>query len=202
VAAVAKQFRNDLWAGQPFRPEVWVEKEALAGVFQRVCDELRVPLFACRGYTSQSEMHAAAMRLRGYKRDSGQTPVVFHFGDHDPSGVDMTRDIRDRLRLFMGGMKVERLALNMDQIEEYEPPPNPAKDTDSRFTGYSELYGDESWELDALEPSVLAALVSDRIADVRDDDAWQEACDEQDEARAALARVSERWDDVTAFVAD
>ena len=94
---------------------------------------------------------------------------------HSRSGIDMTRDIRERLELFIGGVEVNRLALNMDQVEQYSPPPNPARESDTRFAGYVNLYGDESWELDALEPAVIAALVNDAILNLRDDDLWNEA---------------------------
>jgi len=201
VAACASQFRIDKWATQPVRVEVWIEKDALAGVFDRVCQEEDVPYFSCRGYTSQSEMWAASQRHMAHERN-GQSVVILHFGDHDPSGIDMTRDIEDRLNLFRTLTEVNRLALNMVQVQAYNPPPNPAKDTDSRFTGYSDIYGDESWELDALEPSVLASLVSEHVAALRDVEAWEEACSQQDEARATLARVSDRWPEVTAFVGE
>lgn len=94
--AVSAQYRIDKWRDQRHRIEVWIEKDALAGVFQRVCNELDVPFFSCRGYTSQSEMWSAAQRLQSYM-DNGQEPVILHFGDHDPSGIDMSRDIFDRL---------------------------------------------------------------------------------------------------------
>jgi hypothetical protein len=173
----------------------------LAGVFQRVCDELRVPFFACRGYTSQSEMWAAAQRLKGYTQRR-QTPVIFHFGDHDPSGVDMTRDIIDRLTLFMGGLKVERLALNMDQVEEYEPPPNPAKITDSRADAYIAQFGNESWELDALDPNTLAGLVRDAVEAVRDQTKWDAAVEREQQARKQLETVSSRWEEITSDLAE
>lgn len=145
VSACAQQFNLDRWEGQPYRPEVWIEKDALVGVFERVCRELDVPLLSCRGYTSQSEMWGAGQRMLRYKKQK-QKPVVFHFGDHDPSGKDMSRDILDRLELFTGGMlQFERLALNMNQVEQYEPPPNPAKITDSRANAYIAEFGDESW---------------------------------------------------------
>jgi hypothetical protein len=176
---------------------VWIEKEALAGVFERVCDELRVPFFACRGYTSQSEMWAAAQRLRRHSK-GGQTPIIFHFGDHDPSGIDMTRDIIDRLRLFMGGLKVERLALNMDQVDEYQPPPNPAKVTDSRADAYIARFGGESWELDALDPNALATLVRNALNGIRDETLWEESGQGEAEARRQLQAAAERWDDITA----
>jgi hypothetical protein len=196
IDACANQFRMDLWRKQTSRVEVWIEKEALAGVFERVCDELRVPFFSCRGYTSQSEMWVAGQRLKRILR-SKQKPIILHFGDHDPSGIDMTRDIIDRLQMFMGGVKLERLALNMEQVEEYNPPPNPAKTTDSRYQSYIEVYGDESWELDALEPDVLACLVRDFVERVRDHALWDAAVEQEGEHRHPLGEVSNRWQELT-----
>lgn len=199
IEACASSFRIDKWQGQRFRPEVWIEKDALVGVIEGVCSELDVPYFSCRGYASQSEMWSGAMRLRRYARGN-QIPIILHFGDHDPSGMDMTRDITDRLRTFMGGMEVRRLALNMNQVEEYTPPPNPAKITDSRATAYIAEYGDESWELDALEPMVLAGLVRSEIEKLRDEDTWEDAVREEDRHRSLLADASTRWRDVVDFL--
>jgi hypothetical protein len=196
IDSCASQFRIDKWSDQEYRPEVWIEKDALAGVFERVCEELQVPYFSCRGYTSQSEMWVAGQRLAGWIKRK-QKPVIFHFGDHDPSGVDMSRDITDRLSMFMGGTKFERLALNMDQVEEYHPPPNPAKITDSRAAAYIAEYGEESWELDALEPDVLARLVRDAVGSVLDKDAWAAKVEEESEHRRLLSVVSENWDTLT-----
>lgn len=196
VEACAKQYREDLWATQPYHVEVWIEKEALAGVFQRVCEELRIPYLSCRGYTSQSEMWRAGMRLKQCVKDR-QTPLILHFGDHDPSGIDMSRDIDDRLRLFMGGVEFKRLALNMDQVDEYQPPPNPTKTTDARAEGYIREYGEESWELDALEPNVLANLVRDAVEQVIDQDAWHTATESEDEGKRLLQAVSDNWNKIT-----
>jgi len=201
VRTAANGYREDLWATQPVRIEVWIEKEALAGVFERVCKELDVPFLSCRGYTSQSEMWAAAQRLRKY-HDRGQLPYIFHFGDHDPSGIDMTRDIRDRLDLFGVDVEVDRLALNMDQIDEFNPPPNPAKTTDSRFETYLMRFGGESWELDALEPQVLADLVREAVVGIRDEDAWEAAEQEQEQNREYLRLASDRWEEVTGYLED
>jgi hypothetical protein len=200
VEACTMQFNVDRWARQKYRPEVWIEKDALVGVFERVCQKLDVPLFSCRGYTSQSEMWGAAQRMLAHRRRK-QTPVIFHFGDHDPSGKDMSRDIVDRIELFTGkSLKFERLALNIDQVEQYGPPPNPAKITDSRASAYIAEFGDESWELDALEPAVLAALVRRGIEGVMDKDRMEEATLEQTRHRETLSLVAERFDDVEAFV--
>jgi hypothetical protein len=178
----------------------WVEKDALVGVISNVCNRLDVPYFACRGYTSQSEMWAAAQRLMRY-RELGQTPVILHLGDHDPSGIDMTRDIIDRLELFSGGIEVERLALNWDQIEEHNPPPNPAKLTDSRAEAYVAQYGLESWELDALDPATIAGLVEDAVTRFRDDELWAEALKEEQTGLRQLKQASQRWPEVAAYLA-
>jgi hypothetical protein len=153
-------------------------------------------------------MWVAAQRLIRYRslgnvtpKGDRQIPVILHFGDHDPSGKDMSRDIVDRLQLFTGErLKFERLALNMDQVEQYGPPPNPAKITDSRADAYIAEYGAESWELDALEPSVLAALVRDAIDGIIDQDAMDEANEQQAAHRETLELVASRFDDVEDFV--
>lgn len=200
IGSAAYGYRTDKWANQTYQPEVWIEKDALVGVIERVCNELEVPFFSCRGYTSLSEMWSAGQRLKRHIK-AGQTPIVLHFGDHDPSGMDMTRDIRDRLDTFMGGTEVRRLALNFDQIEAFNPPPNPAKMTDSRATAYVAEFGTESWELDALDPTTLSNLVKDTILSLRDDDQWTTDHDAQERERRVLNRIKDNYDEVSEFVA-
>jgi len=208
--AAAQGFALDKWRNQPVRIEIWIEKEALAGVFERVCKELDVPFFCCRGYTSQSEMWVGAMRLVRHSQ-ANQTPVILHFGDHDPSGIDMTRDIIDRMQVFglgltsnwqipEGRMVMQRLALNMDQVEQYQPPPNPAKETDSRFQGYIQKFGHESWELDALEPQVLANLVRNAVLGFMDRDEWERVQAKEADQRALLTKASENWAEVSEYL--
>ena len=209
INACAQQFQFDPWADQDTYCEVWIEKDALVGVIQRACEELRVPYFACRGYSSQSEQWAAGKRLKKVRRrliervhDRKQPAhrharvVVFHLGDHDPSGIDMTRDNQDRLEMFAGGalnmvrVEVRRLALNMNQIEEKSPPPNPAKLTDSRANAYVEKFGDDSWELDALEPSYIDGLVRTHVLGLIDKEAWDESMRREEVAKASLASIA------------
>lgn len=179
IWAAAQSFRIDKWASQTYRPEVWIEKDALVGVIEKTCESLDIPYLSCRGYISQSEMWAGAMRLAKYQQE-GQSPIVFHLADHDPSGIDMTRDIQDRFDLFTGGeILVIRLGLNHDQVAHYSPPPNPTKITDSRANAYIAEYGLESWELDALEPQVINELISNAVANYRDEDPWRKALAEE-----------------------
>lgn len=205
VRACASAFSVDKWSTQGVRPEVWIEKDALVGVIEGVCNELDVPFFSCRGYTSQSEMWGAAMRFVKYSK-AGQRVHVVHLGDHDPSGQDMSRDIEDRIRMFMGThvsnpkFDFTRIALNMDQVEEYNPPPNPAKSSDTRFEDYRKEFGDESWELDALEPTVIATLIRTQVEELRNEDRWDRAVEEEEEARKTLGKIAEDWDNVVEFI--
>jgi hypothetical protein len=195
IRAVSEQYRHAVWDDQQYRVEVWIEKDALTGVIAGVCRRNDVPYFSCRGYTSQSELHSAAQRLIGYERD-GQDTVVIHLGDHDPSGIDMTRDIQDRLRLFGAKTEVRRIALTMDQVDEFNPPPNPAKLTDSRVGGYLAEHGDLSWELDALDPATLDALIEAEILSWRDNRSWDESVARQERQRRLLRAAYQRWPEV------
>lgn len=189
-------YHLDMWNNQKYRPEVWIEKDALTGVIRGVCQENDVPYFSCRGYTSLSEMWRASMRLRSYMRQ-GYTPYIIHMGDHDPSGIDMSRDIVDRLRdTFLSDCTFTRVALNMDQVEEYNPPPNPAKVTDSRYKAYVAEYGDESWELDALEPTKFRELIELELGLIRDQEVWDKTVKECDKVRTRLQEIAEDWEDV------
>lgn len=199
IETAAQGFQRDLWeiTDQQYRPQVWVEKDALENVIGRPCDELRVPYLSCRGYVSQSEMWLRGREI-GKQFSRGLTPVIIHLGDHDPSGIDMSRDIEDRLSMFAGRpVEVKRIALNMDQVEQYDPPPNPAKFTDSRAEEYVRTYGYESWELDALEPSVLDALVRENLEPYIDSDAWAEGEAEDAAMRSRMGDVATRWDEIS-----
>lgn len=196
IRAAASGYLIDKWGTQSHRPEVWVEKEAVAGIAQVVCAELAVPYLACKGYMSASEMWVAARRMQRWLGDA-QTPIIFHIGDHDPSGIQMTADIRARLNETFGTeVEVRRIALNMDQVEQYNPPPNPAKETDSRFTSYADEFGDECWELDALSPTVLSDLIRDAVTSVRDEEEWNEALEREATEKASLQRCSDHWSEV------
>lgn len=192
-------YARDKWEDQPYHVEVWVEKEALAGIVEREASRQDVAWFACRGYVSQSEMYGAAQRLLRYQRQ-GKQNVVIHLGDHDPSGIDMTRDIDDRLALFGARVEINRIALNMDQIEQYSPPPNPAKLTDSRCECYMQRFGNESWELDALDPTTLSELIGETIAQYREEELYGRQLKIEAKERESLKLASENWGSVASFL--
>jgi hypothetical protein len=190
VEMAAKAYRIDLWADQPRRIEVWVEKEALIEIISRAARDVDVDWFSCKGYASLSAMWRAAQRLKEYEGNEQET-IILHLGDHDPSGIDMTRDIQDRLHMFGADTEVRRIALTMDQIEEQDPPPNPAKASDPRGTGYVDAYGTKSWELDALEPRYLVDLITREVEYLRDDELWTPACEKEQLERDLIAEAVE-----------
>jgi len=203
---LAGYYHIDWWEGQTYRLEIWVEKDALIGVVQKASEALDVEYFSCRGYTSMSEMWNAGRRKISDVMH-GHIPVILHLGDHDPSGVDMSRDVEDRLRMFMeyddngeylgfGEYLIfRRIALNMDQIRRYAPPPNPAKITDSRSKGYIANYGHESWELDALQPSVMEGIIKTSIEEFIDNhDAWNDRKQLEAEQKEKILGFANNWE--------
>ena len=229
IQSAARSYAIDKWQGQDTYAEVWVEKDALIGIVEQACFSLDVTAFSCRGYVSSSAMWRAAMRIAdevlAEDRTQKKTAIIFHLGDHDPSGIDMTRDIQDRLDLFGQGsglcredqeeypsklwdgkwttqfsVEVRRIALNMNQIRRYNPPPNPAKVSDSRSKDYIEKYGRSSWELDALDPEVLQDLIVEHILDVMDREMFDELQAKEDQQKRALRDAARRWSQVEEFL--
>jgi len=195
VSAAAAQFRINKWDRQPWHIEVMVEKDALSGVLAPVCSRLDIGITANKGYSSSSTMYEIGKRLK-YRAGYGRKQIcVLYLGDHDPSGIDMTRDVEERLKLYSGldELEVVRLALNWDQIEQWRPPENPAKETDARFGAYVRRFGGSSWELDAIEPRQLADLVMEAVFSRRDVDLWDDAVRRDDEMREELQAFAERY---------
>lgn len=198
IESAKHSYRLDKWEGQPNYVEVWVEKDALVDVVGQACRPLDVPFFSCRGYTSQSEMWAAAQRF--IRRDDREQRIIIHLGDHDPSGIDMTRDIQERLEMFGADVMVKRVALTMEQIDFYTPPPNPAKLTDSRCWGYIQRFGNESWELDALEPKVITDLITEQVTMYRDDTLYQQVCDQERREKRELQLLCDNYSEAVSFL--
>lgn len=162
------QYRLDRQTGQDVYIEVWVEKDALSGVLKRVTSEYHVRLLVNRGYGSVTAIHDVYERFI-HKIARGKRCKILYLGDHDPSGMDMIRDIKCRIEEMLhavdieNSFEIEPIALTMEQIDRYNPPKNPAKLTDPRSKWYIEKYGYSSWEVDALDPKKLNKLVSDKI---------------------------------------
>lgn len=212
--ASARGFHMDMWSNQRHRVFCIVEKEALAGVLEGVCNAWDVPLLAARGYPSGTVLREFAISdlqpAMGFDNEGQPLPghsgeklrqnfMILHLGDHDPSGIDMSRDLSERLHMFavgtgfgkaLGPALFKRIALNMNQIEEQKPPENPAKTSDSRFKSYQDQFGESSWELDALKPDYLARLVQRHIRQYIDDAAWDDRKKQIEKIRARIDKVA------------
>lgn len=186
VRDAAYWYRSDWWADARPRVEVWAEKAAVAGIVGPVAAEFGVPFLACRGFSSLTALAEAASRLRG------RAAVVLYVGDHDPSGLDMDRDLAERLCGLGASVELRRLALTVDQIDDHQLPPQPTKDSDSRARGYSLAHGG-SWELDALPADTLAGLVREAVQALAPAD-FEDRRDADEQARAAIEDLADQLD--------
>ena len=159
IESTARTYRRALWDSQDVRVEVWLEKDALSGVLYRETGQWDVPLMVTRGYPSLSFLYGAAEAIEYSEKPT----FIYYFGDHDPSGRDISRNVEERLREFAPDTEIhfERVAVEPWQIEEWELPTRPTKLTDSR----SKHFKGDSVEVDAIAPGQLRELVSECIQD-------------------------------------
>lgn len=188
------QYRIDRQKGQENYIELWTEKDALSGILRRTTEKYHVHLVVNKGYTSSSAIYQAYKRY--IERIGEQKIIILYFGDHDPSGLDMVRDIRERLSfMFQNGLykkafgeekdalkglfTVLPIGLTKAQIRQYDLPPNPTKLTDSRASKYISQHGKTCWEVDALKPQVLTDIVEGHIRRNIDISAYEEMIAEE-----------------------
>lgn len=198
IESAKHSYMLDRWENQSNYVEVWVEKDALIGIVSQICRKLDVPHFSCRGYTSQSEMWVASQRF--IRQDHKESRTIIHLGDHDPSGIDMTRDIQDRLDMFGADVYVKRVALTMEQIDTFNPPPNPTKLSDARATGYIAEYGHECWELDALEPKIITALIKDEVTALADLSLFARVEHQENTDKGNIQKICDRYEEVIDYL--
>jgi hypothetical protein len=180
----AKTYRRSVWDDQDAYVEVWLEKDALAGVLVKVTSAWDVPLMVTRGFASLSFLYEAADAIRA----QGRPAFLYYFGDHDPSGVDIPRTVEQRIREFAPEVDItfERVAVNPHQIELWELPTRPTKATDSR----SKNFEGESVEVDAIEPAALRNLAEDCITQHIDGDAYDRLKEVEAAERETLIEIA------------
>lgn len=156
---VKKAYRREKWLKQENWVEVWLEKDALSGVFEPITDKYDVYLVIGRGYPSLSALNDAARR---FPEDKPTT--ILYFGDFDPTGEDIPRSIKSNLSECFGKrVNLERIAITSADVEEYNLPPAPTKRSDPRSSGFVQKHGDVAVELDALPPDVLQEKIESSI---------------------------------------
>lgn len=182
-----RRYTRIMWTSQPEFVLIWIEKDALSRVVSGIADRYKVITAPSRGYASYTYIKEAVAKFPEDKQIT-----VLHFADHDPSGLDMTRDLEQRLRRYSElegldiNISVQRIALTHQQVQEYNLTPNPTKTADPRATGYTEQFGNQCWELDAIEPNELQRLVSESIKSHIDADIWNQTLEQQTQERQEL----------------
>ena len=207
IDSAIASYRLPRWKDQEYYVELYCEKEAMESVLRPIADKYHIYFGYNKGYSSASTIHEVAERV--YKQiQNKKTVTVLYLGDHDPSGLDMVRDIEERIMEFVfhwwaGGeedeyylsafkehleevFSVEHVALTTEQVKQYNPPPNPAKFTDPRANEYISVHGEISWELDSLEPEVLIQLTEKAILEVLDADKYNAWIKQEGEEKKAL----------------
>lgn len=199
IESALHSFRLNRWAGQEYYVELITEKDALSSVLSPIVyRKYHMGFNVVHGYSSVTSIYEISKRFMEALK-SGKKAIVLYVGDHDPSGLDMVRDIEDRLKELLRYLPVDIIpvALTMEQIEEFNPPPNPAKTNDTRAKSYIQHFGSESWEVDALRPEVLIRFVEGAIHDYLDVDGMNEVIERENREREKLGYVAKNFDALT-----
>jgi hypothetical protein len=188
-----RALRLDLWRDAEQRIEVWLEKDALAGVVSEITNKWRVPLYVTRGYASESFAFEAAENANA---DARPFRIVY-LGDFDASGVHMARDLEQRLRGFLDDadrLTFDRIAVTPQQIVDLGLPSRPNKETDTRYAAFAaEFPGLDATELDAIRPDTLRELVENEITNAIDDDLLGRILQEEREARELAKQITAQF---------
>jgi len=184
--SVVPAYRLNTWEGQPRYFEVWVEKDALSGIFSDVLRDYGVTLNVGRGYDGWTSIKDAADRFS--ERDAEDFSILY-FGDFDPSGEDMAKSLRERLAFFGCTPDIVKCALTREDIDEYQLPPMPTKKSDTRRAAFVALHGDMAVELDALPVNVLRDRLRHEVEARLDLSKLAEVKDRQEVDRAKLAEL-------------
>jgi len=190
LKSCGSSYKMPRWKDQKFYVEVWLEKEALSGVFSEITGVLNVVLCVCRGYPSATFLHDAVERLKEVEE---REVVILYFGDHDPSGQDIQRYVQEFLSQFGLNPDFHKIAITPQQITQYRIPPAPAKKTDARYAGFVAQYGDRTVELDALDPNVLQRLIQSSVEQYFSQSQYQIVQNEQNRRRK---EIKDKVDDI------
>lgn len=181
-----RAYRRSIWASQNSYVEIWIEKDALAGVVSPITEKWDVPLMVTKGYSSVSFAYSAAETIKSTNKHT----YIYYFGDYDPSGMDISRDLESKLKTFLEDtgipLSFRRIAINDRQISQYNLPTRPTKKSDSR----SKKWEGDSVELDALRADVLRKMVDLVIQDHLDPELYERTIQIEKLERETLSKVS------------
>lgn len=159
----ASLYRRDFWNSQDVNVEIWCESDSIAGtIHNAVVNEWCLDLHVARGFSSETYLFNAGQSIK----NSGKKTYIYTLSDFDPSGISLADDIDKKLHKFCGDVEIEvsRIALDLQQILEWQLPTHDLKKTDRRAKAFIESYADFACELEAIPPQTLRELVGARIA--------------------------------------
>jgi len=183
-------YRRNLWADQDHYLEVWVEKDAIAGIVAPKANAFGVPVFVCRGFASLSSLFSAANTFRRMA-EAGKKVIIYHFGDYDPSGVAAGQSVLKAMRDdFRVELQFIRAAVTEEQIEEMNLPTRPTKTTGTHARHWT---GGRSVELDAMPAAELRRLVESCITRHIDVDAWNTLRRTEEMERETLRQMRDNF---------
>jgi hypothetical protein len=181
---------EDPWEAMGKRIVVWLEKDALAELIYDAVGGFYIPLAVSRGYSSWTFIYD---NLDIFHSDC--EAKVLYLGDHDPSGIDIERFTGEAVEYFGVDLTLKRIALTYGQVLSYNLLPNPTKKADPRAEEYVARYGDQCWELDALEPTELQRIVKEAVEAEIDPKIWSEVIERNREAqRKAREELKKKLD--------
>lgn len=196
-----RSYRLPRWEGQNYYIELFSEKDAISSILSPVAKKWHIPYSFNKGYASVTTMYSLFSRIEKAIIED-KNIAIFYLGDHDPSGLDMVRDIEERLgeffdnrpelfelASFLDKVEIVSVALTIEQIKEYGPPPNPTKLTDPRAKDYIKRYGKTCWEVDALKPDIMMGIVEDSIKKYIDIDKYEMWIEKEKEDKRLLRKL-------------
>ncbi|MBA7656354.1 hypothetical protein ES703_64278 [subsurface metagenome] len=184
---VLRSYRKEIWNDQPLYVELWLEKEALSGIFMEILEPFGITLNVGRGNDSYCSIISLAERCEGKR-----SPVILCFTDFDPTGEDMRRDLRERLAYFGCRAEIVPCALLKEDIGRYSLPSDFAKKSDSRTKKFIEKYGEEVVELDSLPVDVLKKRILEDVKVRIDPEALERSRKTEERERLELQAIFEQ----------
>jgi hypothetical protein len=200
IDMACRNFRLPRWNDQEYYLELFSEKDALSSVLMPIASQYHITYCFNKGYSSASAYYDLQNRVRD-KLKAGKKVILLYLGDHDSSGIDMIRDIKERITEFLtsgdeyialDNFDVVPVALTWEQIKKYNPPKNPAKLTDPRAGKYIAKYGQSTWEVDALKPDVMIKIVETAIRKYIDVDKYNAVIEREDKEKEKLIEFANK----------
>ena len=186
-----QNYRRDLWDTQPYYIETWVEKDAMASIVSGTANQWGVPVFVCRGFASLSSLYSAAATFRT-ATEAGKKVIIYHLGDHDPSGVAAGESILKAFRDdFHVDLQFTRIAVTPEQIERLSLPTRPTKKTDTRARNWGG--GDECVELDSMPPAEIRKIVQKSIVQHIDAGEWKALQETEALEKQTMSDFLDKW---------